>query len=292
MNAIAVSKRPGRRISVFNVINYSILTLLALSMILPFWHILMYSLSPGANDAKVQFLFVPIGFGFDGYLNAFSTNSLLQSYMNTITLTVVGTLSSVLLTAMAAYALSKKSLYGYRFFTLFLFITMVFGGGLVPTLYVVKTLKLSNSMFALFVPRLISGFYVFLMRNFFISNPASLEESAKLDGANDFTIFWRIVVPISRPLIATMVLFHAVEYWNTWFDGLIYLSDKSKYPLMLLLRNIMYDQDIGIFNPSALPIAKTVQNACVIISTVPILLVYPFLQKYFVKGIMIGAIKS
>ena len=281
-----------KHVSVFTALNYSVLTILALSMILPFWHILMYSFSPGANEAKVQFLFMPVGFGLAGYKNAFATNSLLRAYINTINLTVVGSLSSVIFTAMAAYALSKKTLYGYRFFTVFLFITMIFGGGLVPTLYVVKTLRLINTMFALFVPRLISGFYVFLMRNFFISNPVSLEESAKLDGANDMSVFLRIIIPISRPLIATMMLFHAVEYWNTWFDGLIYLSEKETFPLMLVLRNIMYDQDIGIFNPGALPIAKTVQNACVIISTVPILLVYPFLQKYFVKGIMIGAIKS
>ena len=281
-----------RKIRIFPIVNNVFLVAIALTMFLPFWHVLMYSFSPGADSATVKFLFWIDGFGLDGYKSVMQTDNILRAYLNTIIITNTGTFASVLCTAMAAYSLSKKNFVWRRFFTVFIFITMIFGGGLIPTYYVVRGLGLVDTLASMIIPRLVNAYYIILMRNFFISLPASLEESAKIDGANDITVFFRLVVPISKPLIATMVLFHAVEYWNIWFDGLIYVNNRNLYPLQLVLRNILYQQD-QIFAPGMMPaMAEVVKMACIIVSTAPILFAYPFLQKYFVKGIMIGAVKS
>ena len=279
------------KITVPKAIIYLALIILSLTMILPFWHILMYSFSPGADAAKSHFMFWPQGFGFEGYRQIFSNDLILTGYWNTIQVTVIGTVLSVGLTMMAAYGLSKKDLPFRGFFTTFIFITMIFGGGLIAQYYTVKSVGLIDTIASMYVPRLVNGFYLIIMRNFFEEIPPSLEESAKLDGANDVKIFARIIIPLSMPLISTMILFHAVEYWNSWYDALLYINVSEKQPLQLLLRGMLVQQNLSQFGTFLPSMAEVVKMVAVVITTLPILLVYPFLQKYFIKGVMIGAIK-
>jgi putative aldouronate transport system permease protein len=212
---------------------------------------------------------------------------------------LVGTLLNLAFTATFAYALSKRDLPGRTFLTVYVFITMIFSGGLIPTFVLVDTLRLMNSVWALIIPALMNPWWMLIMRNFFMAIPPEIEEAAIVDGATPPVILWKVILPLSLPSLATIGLFYAVWHWNEWFSAAIYLRDMTKYPIQLILRSVLYMGQGSyrgelqmIMEASVLPPAQTLKSAMIIVSTMPILAVYPFIQGYFVKGVMVGSVKG
>jgi putative aldouronate transport system permease protein len=242
----------------------------------------------------------PMDLSFVGYKKVLENSDLLNSYLNTIIYTVVGTAINLVMTVLAAYPLSQKSFYGRNVITAIMVFTMFFSGGLVPAYMLVKQLGMLNSMWALIVPGAVSVWNIVIMRTFFQTGiPGEIQEAAAIDGCSDWKTLWRIVLPLSMPILAVMVLFYAVGHWNAYFNALIYLTDREHYPLQLILREILIKDEMeGMVNVGDGSHAKTIMDqeavkyAVVVIANLPILLLYPFLQKYFVKGIMIGALKG
>ncbi|MCL2319743.1 MAG: carbohydrate ABC transporter permease [Treponema sp.] len=290
-----MSKKHG---SAFNIFNILLLTLISVMTIYPFWYVIMASLT--SDDRASQFVYYlwPVRPTLAAYRMVFSTNSILTAYRNTLFVTVVGTLLSLVITALTAYPLSKKRLHGGKFLTLMFYFTMLFSGGLVPTFLVVRGLGLYNSLWSLIWPKVVLVYNLLLMIAFFKSIPDSLEESASLDGANDIVVLARIIFPISQPIFATMTLFYSVNYWNSWFDAMIYISRSILFPLQIVLREIIQIADLTFVGGGAGDLTMTnlttqsVRMATIVVAILPIMCVYPFLQKHFVKGVMIGAIKA
>jgi len=285
---------------VFDTFNYTAMVLLMIVTLYPFWNILVSSVSsPGAISAKGAMLIWPEGFNLNSYKLVFKNPAILTGYRNTIFLVVVGTSINMLLTIFGAYALSRKWLMGRKYMMLLITIPMFFGGGLIPSYLLVRQLGLYDTLWALILPGAVSSWNVIMTRTYFLSIPDSLEESAIIDGANDFDILFHITVPVSVPIMAVMILFYAVGHWNAWFAASIYLRNQDLFPLQLILRRILItgaranEFDLGyISGAERQQIFKGLKYATVIVATVPILLVYPFIQKYFVKGIMLGSLKG
>lgn len=217
-------------------------------------------------------------------------------YRNTLIYVVAGTAINLVATAIGAYVLSRRNLYFKNVLMMLIVITMFFGGGLIPTYLLINNLGMLNTIWAMLIPGMIGTFNMIIMRTAFQSVPISLEESAKIDGANDLIILFRIIIPLSMPVIAVMILWYAVGHWNSYFGALIYLRDRELFPLQLVLREILITNTTDSMMTEAsgdrMAIADTIKYATIIVSTLPILLLYPFLQKYFVKGVLIGAIKE
>lgn len=233
------------------------------------------------------------------YKRVFDNNEIWRSYVNTIVYTGVGTLISLILTASAAYPLSRPQLYKGRIFTVFFLFTMFFQGGMIPTyLLVTRTLDIDNTIWSIVLPSAVSTYNMIVMRTFFANTiPEELLESAALDGYNDIQSFFAIVIPLSKAILAIMALFYGVSHWNSWFNALLYLRDRSLYPLQMVLREILVQNDTssmtGAMNISDQEmVGAGIKYATMVVSTVPIMLLYPFLQKYFVQGVMIGAVKG
>ncbi|HHY22654.1 MAG TPA: carbohydrate ABC transporter permease, partial [Clostridiaceae bacterium] len=275
-------------------------TLLSLTFIVPFLIVLSTSfVSEEEVMRRGAFILMPQKLDLTAYKMLLSGGSILfNAYKVTIFRVVVGTLLNLTFTSMLAYGLSKKNLPGRNLFITMIFITMLFGGGLIPTYMLIKGLRLVNSIWVMIIPGLISAWNMIIMRNFFYTIPDSLEESATLDGATPMQILLKIIFPLSLPAFATIGLFYAVGHWNAWFDAAIYINDRNKMPVQIIMRNIvltMTTQDVNnefISDFGVRPPAQTLKSAVIIISTIPILCIYPFLQKHFVKGIMIGSIKG
>ena len=293
------SKRSPSRI-IFLVFLYLFLGLMALVFILPVWHVIMASFS----EAKVLathtgLVGVPLGEPtLGGYKIVLSSPNTLTGYANTAFYVIVGTTISIVMTIIGAYCLSRKSFQYRNRFMLIISFTMLFNGGMVPTYMVVRNLGLYNSRWAVIIPSAISVFNLIIMRTGFMEVPASLEESAKLDGASEWTIMFRIIVPLSKATIAVILLYYAVGIWNSWFPAMIYLKDREKFPLQLILREILLLNDTSVMTSSADAVKnaqlerKLVKYCTIVVSTVPIMCFYPFIQKYFTKGVMIGAVKG
>jgi putative aldouronate transport system permease protein len=284
---------------IFDTINYLLLLSLVVVTLFPLWHVLVTSFaSPEAITKYGSTLIWPDGFNLKSYTYVFSNPMIGIGYRNTIMLVIVGTTLSMLMTCFGAYALSCRWLMGRKFLMLLVTIPMFFGGGLIPSYLLVRQLGLYNSFAALILPGVVSSWNMIMVRTFFQGIPDSMSESARIDGANDFHILFRILIPVSIPIMAVMILFYAVGYWNAWFGASIYLKDRSKFPLQLVMRGILIsgsqrDFDTGyISGANKTQIFKGLKYATVIVSTVPILCVYPFLQKYFVKGILVGSLKG
>ena len=284
---------------IFDTINHLLLLFLVIITLYPLWHVLMTSFaSPEAITKYGSTLIWPMGFNFKSYQYVFSNPMIGIGYKNTILLVTAGTTLSMLMTCLGAYALYCKWLMGRKLLMLLVTIPMFFGGGLIPSYLLVRQVGLYNSFWALILPGVVSSWNMIMMRTFFQGIPDSLPESARIDGANDIHILFRIMIPVSVPIMAVMILFYAVGYWNAWFGASIYLKDRNKFPLQLVMRGILIsgsqrDFDTGyISGINKTQIFKGLKYATVIISTVPILCVYPFLQKYFVKGIMVGSLKG
>lgn len=290
---MAAIRRSRADIAIDAVI-YSILILLCITMILPFMQVITISMSPAEEVNRTGFHFIPKKFNFEGYWRVFKHNLVWNAYFNTIARTVIGTSLSVLLTVLGAYPLSKKYLPNRTFWTGIIVFTMYFHGGLIPSYLLVKNLGLMDSLWALILPGAVSAFNLIVTRNFFMTLPESVEESARIDGANDIYILFKIIIPLSMPIIATISLWYGVHNWNAWFDCMIYIMDQKKFVLQYVLRLILLDgrtQDLQ--DDSTVTVAtETMKMATLVVATLPIVCSYPFLQKYFVKGVMVGSLKG
>lgn len=284
----------------FDRINVTLLSLFCLSIIFPFLFVLSQSLMSNEDIMRYGATLIPKQIVLYAYEYLLVDNTFVyRAFANSIFVTVVGTALCLMLTGGMAYAFSKKYLPYRNTLTLLVLFTMFFSGGLIPNYLLVVTLGLKNSLWALIAPGLVNVWFMFLLRNFFMEIPREVEESAYIDGANDVRVLVRIVLPMSLPAIVTIGLFYAVGFWNSWFSASIYIDDKEKWPLQLLLKSMLVS-----FNPAEgggvdqsqqwlmLLSQDSVRAATIIITAVPVLFVYPFIQKYFVKGIVIGSIKG
>lgn len=297
--------RRGIGSHLFDSVNILFFILLAIIMVLPFWNIIVISLSTQGEFFSTPILIFPKTPTLQNYEYLFASPLIPRAYLVTIIVTVCATTFHVLCTSMLAYGLSKKRLHGRKFFLLFLMFTMFFSGGIIPSYLLIRnTLNLHNNLLALIIPGGVSVFNFIVMKSFFAQLPASLEESAKLDGANDMVILWRIIYPLSIPTLVTVGLWVAVVHWNGWFAANLYISDNELYPLQLVIRNYILKANkpqelqqamAGLRDPLGRPVAifeEGMKMATVVTAIVPLLLVYPFLQKYFEKGITLGSIKG
>lgn len=281
----------------FNIFNTCIMCLLMFITLYPLWHVAMASISDGSQIiSHTGALFKPLGFSLEAYKLVFKNPMVGRGYLNTIFVVVVGVAINILMTSVGAYFLSRKDVFWKKYVMMAIVFTMYFSGGLIPFYFTVKGLHLDNTLWALIIPGMISTFNLIIMRTAFMAIPDSLEESAKIDGANHFTILFRIVLPLAGPTIAVMILYYGVGHWNAWFNAMIFLRKRELYPLQLILREILIQNsftDNGLSTgDDALKLAEVMKYAIIMVGTLPILCIYPFLQKYFVKGVMIGAVKG
>lgn len=293
---MVIKKTWGEKI--FDVVNVLIMLLLVVICVYPILYVFFASLSDSDKLlAHSGLLLKPLGFNIDAYMKVFKNPDIIRGYGNTIFIVVVGVFLNVFITSLGAYVLSRKDAYFKGILMKLITFTMFFGGGLIPMYLTIKDLGLLNKIWALIIPGLISTYNLIIMRTSFMAIPDSLEESAKLDGANDFTILFRIILPLSKPVIAVMVLYYGVSHWNSWFSAMVYLRDRTLYPLQLILREILINNSTANMTGTAgigeaALIGESIKYATIMVATLPILAVYPFLQKYFVKGVMIGALKG
>ena len=265
-------------------------------------HILALSFNGGKDTAMGGVYFWPRAFTLNNYKEVFSDNRIINGYKITLARTILGTFLSVLLTAMAAFALKSKTLPGRNFITFMIFFTTLFGGGVIPYYMLLKELHLRNTFWVYVIPSLYSAWNIIMMRTFFDSLGTELEESAKLDGCGYFRIFFQIILPLSKPVVSVIALFNGVGHWNDWFTGAFYVTDRNLQPVQTVLQEMLTNQQklksLMINSYQSAMSAKTLvtgdslKMATVMVTTVPIMCVYPFIQKYFTKGVMIGAIKG
>lgn len=293
-----VDKSPGDRI--FDAVNLFLLSLITVAVLYPLVFVLSASISDPAAVMGGRVWLWPVDITFVAYEKILDNSQLLNGYKNTIIYTVVGTAVNLVLTICIAYPLSRPDFKGRNVVTAFIVFTMFFSGGLIPTYLLVRDLGIMNTMWALILPGAISVYNVVIMRTFFqTSIPFEVQEAASIDGSSNFNTLFRIVLPLSMPIIAVMILFYAVNHWNAFFNALIYLSDSAKHPLQLVLREILIQGQMADMVDMAddslakqLMEVEAIKYAVVIFANLPILMLYPFLQKYFVKGVMIGALKG
>lgn len=282
--------------SLFDVINVTLLVLLCLSTIYPFWNQVVVSTSTTKAFYSDWFHIIPTSFTLDTYKFALSNPQVPRSFLISVFVTAAGTVGGLALCTIAAYFLSKPYLRGRNFLFFLFILTHFIQGGLIPFFYVVVTLGMRNTLFALFVPYLMETYYIILLKNYFQNMDGSLEESARLDGARDTQILFRIVVPTAKPILAAIGLFIAVHRWNDWMPGLIFLDDNRMYPMALYIRYIILDvartTEAMLSDIYELAVPETVRAAVIVIMVVPIILVYPLLQRHFIQGIMIGAVRE
>ncbi len=282
----------------FNAVNATLLFLLCLIMLYPVLFVLGRSFTSDAERALHPLRLIPHAFDWSGYkFIFFSGSNIINSYVTTIARTLIGTIVNLVVSCLLAYPLSKREYPARKALTTLIVFTMWFSGGLIPTYLLNKDLGLINSFWVYILPGAVNTYNMIILRNFFMEIPATLEESAKLDGANDFKIFLRIYLPLSSAALATIGLFYAVWHWNSWFDSMLYMNKKEMWTLQYTLRQLINSAnviDISTVGTSAdtIPPADTIRMSTIIVAIVPILCVYPFLQKYFVKGLLVGAIKG
>ena len=285
---------------IFDVMNYLIVTLIALTTLFPFIYIISASFATEYEITTRPMFIIPQDVTLNAYKFIFSSNKILQGFRNSIFITVCGTAINLFFTVTMAYALSKKRLRGRNFFLNMVIISMFFSGGMIPGYIIIaNVLNLKNTFWAVLLPGAISSYNLMIVKNFFQGIPQELEESAAIDGSTDIGILWKIVLPLSLPVLATFGLFYAVGHWNAYFGAMIYITGaKEKWPLQVLLRELIIlangsAGDITNMDPEFIqPPEQSVKMAVIVVSTVPIMCVYPFLQKYFVKGVMVGALKG
>ena len=290
--------RVGQR-STLDIVIAGILGFMTLAAVFPFYQVVLLSFADMASYAKHPLYLLPYCFDLTGYKTIFEDPMFFTSLGVTLFITLVGTSLNMFLSVMGAYVLSRKYLMGRKVILNLIIFTMLFNGGLIPTYLVIKNLKLVNTVWAMILPCGISTYYLIIMKNYFMSLPDSLLEAARLDGANEWSILTRVVLPISVPFMATFILFYAVERWNEWYLANLYINKSALYPLQTYLRNVLISMsntlnDIAkqFMQGHAKVNSTAVQMATIVVATVPILCVYPFVQRHFVKGVMVGGIKE
>jgi putative aldouronate transport system permease protein len=295
-NMSIINRTKGEKI--FDTSNTILMFLICFTTLYPFYHLFITSISGLDSNNVVNLSLIPKGIDFEAYKRVFESPFIAYGFVNTIKRLFVGVTLSVIFMITTAYPLSKKLLPHRTFFIGIIVFTMFFNGGLIPMFLLIKKLEFTDKIWALVLPVLIPTYSMIIMRNFFASLGDELEESAKLDGANDITILIRIIVPLSKPIIATVTLWTAVWHWNAWFDSMIYMTAAKKQVLQMVLRRVVLEgssqmmdtnsgyDELNIANP------ESIKAATIYVATLPILMFYPFLQKYFVKGIMVGSLKG
>lgn len=294
MTGQIVKKR--KKITAGAIVLYLLLTLLAFICLYPFLNVIAYSLSGYNAVLSGLVTFYPIDFNLGAYKEILGRTQIWRSMWTTVEVTVLGTGTSLILTILAAYALSRNELPGKKVFMGLILFTMYFGGGMIPTFVVVKGLGMYDTLASLFIPQAINVFNFIVMRTFFRELPESLEEAARIDGASEMQVLIKIILPLSMAIIATIGLFYAVSYWNMYFDALLYIKNPDKYTLQLRLRSLLFGDELNssgnLEGGGTQVMTQSLKMATVAVSTIPILVVYPWLQKYFVKGVMLGSVKG
>lgn len=284
----------------FDILCYVVLGVFSIFCLLPFLLVVMASITKESDITKYGYSLIPRHISFSAYKLLFSSQGeIINAYMVTIFITVVGTFSGLILMSMASYVMNRKDFKYRNKFAFYVYFTTLFNGGLVPFyILMVKYLQLKDNVLAMIFPGLVSAWSIFLMRNFMKSIPDSLYESAKIDGAGDFRIYWQIVMPLSLPALATIGLFQALAYWNEWYNALLYIQTASKYPLQYFLQNMMAASNINNLVKMGANVdfanipTESIKMATAVIVTGPVILFYPFVQKYFVSGLTVGAVKG
>ncbi|RCW45455.1 carbohydrate ABC transporter permease [Paenibacillus prosopidis] len=281
---------------IFQTVLIVFITVMCIVMIYPFLHIASVSLSSPAEATRFGIHLYPKEVDFTGWKQVLAQEKIWIGFGNSVFRTVVGTFLTLIMMSLCAYPLSRKYLPHRNVYTMLILFTMFFGGGIVPTYLLIRSLNLMDSVWVYIIPGLVPTFSMLVLRNFFMSIPAELEESAKIDGANDIRILFNIVLPLSKPVLATLALWSAVGHWNAWFDAVLYITDQSKQVLQFFLREIVItNADRETLGNSAIGNIRyeaPIKAATIMFAILPILVVYPFLQKYFVKGTMIGSLKG
>lgn len=286
---------------IFDIVNIIIMVILLIIMIYPLWFVIIASFSNSIEVNNGHVLLWIKGFHLSGYKAVFTNPQVITGYRNTIFYTVVGTIFNVIATIALAYPLSKKDFAGKNIIMMFLLFTMFFSGGLIPTYLIYSKMNLINTIWVMVIPGLVSVYNMILMRTFFQGLPIELEEAAYVDGSGALRTLIHIILPLSKPILAVMVVFYSVGHWNEYFTALIYITKQELKPLALVLRDILVTAQASVGDTTAgsasnaaehLQMAETLKYSLIIVSTVPVLCVYPFAQKYFAKGVMIGAIKG
>jgi putative aldouronate transport system permease protein len=291
-----VRKRPPEM--AVDVLIHLFLAALCLTVLYPLYYMLIVSLSDGLSVMRGQVTWLPLNPNLETYKVVLRDPSILRSYVNSLVYTVLGTSVAVALTALCAYPLSRQGFYGRPLYTRLIIFTMFFEGGIIPGYMVINGLGLIDTLWAIVLPPAVNAWYMIVMRTFFQQIPNELHESAHMDGAHDFAVFARIVLPISTPVVATMVLFYAVWHWNSFFPALLYLNRKASYPMQLIMRNIVVtgemaqQSELMTGESTVLITGLNIKYAVIYVTMAPILAVYPFVQKYFVKGMLVGSLKG
>ncbi|MBE7680073.1 ABC transporter permease subunit [Paenibacillus sp. P13VS] len=280
------------------ILNYTFLILLVIVTLYPLLYVLFASLSDSAQLlANKGLLWKPVGFSLEAYKSVLANPGIATGFRNTLFILVFGVIVNLFMTALGAYVLSRKNVMWNKVFMFFIVFTMFFGGGLIPLYLVVKGVGLLDTLWSTILPFAISTFNLIIMRTSFMGIPDSLEESAKIDGANHFTILFRIIIPLSLPVIAVMILYYAVDKWNGWFYASVFIKSRELFPLQLVLREILIANSTESMSAGAsagdrFQIGETIKYATIMVATIPILCIYPFLQRFFVKGVMVGSLKG
>ncbi|OAS17406.1 carbohydrate ABC transporter permease [Paenibacillus oryzisoli] len=278
---------------IVNTIVIIILGLAALAAILPLMYVIAVSITPFSEVLKNGgFILIPKSITFSAYHKLFTETNIPKAFWVTIFITVVGTLVNLILTSLMAYPLSRRNLPGRSLFLLMVVFTMLFSGGLIPTYLVVKSLGLLDSVWSMILPNAIWSFNILIMKSFFESLPEELFESARMDGAKEFRILWQIVLPLSMPSMLTIGLFYMVGHWNEFFQAIMYVTDRSLFPLQVVIREILMLTQQPLENAENMLPTETMQMASVVAASLPIILVYPFIQKHFTKGMLMGSVKG
>ena len=278
---------------VFKVFNAIILTLISVAMLYPFLYLIAQSFSSTQAIVAGQVGLIPKDFNISTYKYVVTDGKFIPYYGNTIVYSIIGTVCALLFSALLAYPLSKAELYGGKAINKFIIFTMYFSGGMIPTYILMVSLGLRDTVASFILPGMISTYYVILMRSFFLTLPRELEEAGEIDGLDLWGVFWRIAIPLSKPIIATMTLFYVVQYWNDWFDAFLYLDTTTKWPVAYYLRQLISSAsgtsaDAG----DAMQIASNITSGAMVLTSAPIICIYPFIQKYFVQGMMLGGVKG
>jgi len=282
---------------IFKVFNVAILLLIVYVTLYPFINIVAQSFSSEANITAGNVNLIPKGFNVETYKVIMADSMFWINYKNTVIYTVVGTVISLVFSTMLAYPLSKKRLKGRNFLVMFVVFTMFFNGGLIPNYVLINKLGMANTMWAIVIPAAISVFNLLIMKTFFENIPEELEEAAIMDGSNTYGILIKIVLPLSLPILATMMLFYAVGHWNSWFPAFLYFSDKELFPVSIYLRNMIKGAESSLSAGATSAdnlnqISSNIKSVTMVLTVLPILCVYPYIQKYFVTGVMLGSVKG
>ncbi len=294
VTAVKRKRKRGAEDWIVDILAYGIAIILVVSIILPFMQVITISMSPASVVNKTGFHLIPTQFDFSGYTKIASDENFWHSYMVTIIRAIAGTASGVLVTLLTAYPLAKTNLPYRKGLMIFVVFTMYFSGGMIPKYLLIKNLHLTNNFLVYILPCLITGFALIITRNFFMSLPSALEESAKIDGATNMQVLFKIYLPLSTPVIATISLWYCVQHWNSWMDNMLYVTKNSLYVLQYVIQTILTNGQTADMEmmTDVIVHTETMKMAALVLSLIPIVCTYPFLQKYFVKGMMVGSVKG